>query len=85
MVFHSLVDEYRRTGWEYRKHLHEIALGTASTAIGEGQVQLLSQCPSLLLLVGFVHPMLVGFVGISGCSRHVGLSLGVDLNLDLLV
>lgn len=70
--FIFLTDEDQTTGREYGKHLHEITLGTAGTAIWERQAQLVSQCPCLLLLMGFVYPVLVGFVCISGCSRHIG-------------
>lgn len=78
-----LTDEDRTVGQEYEKHLHEITLGTTGTAIWERQAQLVSQCPCLLLLVGFVYPVLVGFVCISGCSRHVGMDR--DSNLKLFV
>lgn len=76
----SLKDEHRIRGCEYGKNIHEITFGTAGTAIRERQAQLVSQCPCLLLLMGFVYPVLVGFVGISGLSRHLGMDL--DSNFE---
>jgi hypothetical protein len=57
------------------RHLHEIALRTASTAMGKNQAQFVTQRPCLGLLMGLIYPVLVGFVGVPRCSRHVDLSL----------
>lgn len=72
-----LRNEDQRTTRE-GKHLHEITFRTAGTAIRERQAQLVSQCPCLLLLMGFVYPVLVGFVGISGLTWHLGMDLDPD-------
>lgn len=74
----SLTDQDRITEREYGNNLHEITLRTAGTAIWERQTQLVSQCSCLLLLMGFVYPVLVGFVGIPGCSRHLGNGSGFE-------
>lgn len=74
MVLHFMRSEGQRTVRE-EEHLHEITFGTAGTAIRERQAQLVSQCPCLFLLMGFIYPVLVGFVGISGLSRHLGMDL----------
>lgn len=80
MALLFLRNEHQRT-IRQGKHLHEITFRPAGTAIRERQAQLVSQCPCLLLLVGFVYPVLVGFVGISGLSRHLGMDL--DSNVEL--
>lgn len=77
MALHSLRSEDQGTIRE-EKHLHEITFRTTGTAIRERQAQLVSQCPCLFLLMGFIYPVLVGFVGISGLTWHLGMDLDPD-------